>query len=619
MNKKYFLLALSTLFSLSAAAEQSDTLTQVVVTGTRTTITTHKMPFTVSVVDREQLAETQRVNILPTLTENIPGLFVTSRAMMGYGVSTGAAGGMSLRGISSGTGQLLVLVDGHPQYNGIYGHSIADAYQTMTAERVEVLRGPGSMLYGSNAMGGVINIITRSMKEDGIRTHINLGAGSYGTIQSEVSNEVRCGRFNSTVAAQYSRTDNHRPNMGFEQYGGFAKVGYDLSNTFKLFADVNLTHFNSSYPGATTKPMLEADQFITRGSATIALDDNFGWTNGRTSVYTSFGRHKINDGYVVGKTPQTRLFRSKDMILGVSKYQNFYLGKSRLTAGFDYQHIYGNAYYTSRSTGEILNTSNKQSGREHMNEVAVYLDYNQALTSWLNVDAGIRYDYHSVSGSEWIPQVGLIAKPTKSSELKLSASKGFRNPTMKDMYLYPPSNTDLKPERLWNYELAWTHSVCNNRVKYGVNIFYINGDNMIQTINKVNVNTGKIQNYGAEADLTWKINNNFSLTTNHSYLHMKYHVVAAPQYKGYVGASMRCGKWSADLGIQQISGLFTNVGTDNDPTESFTLVNATVSYRALPWLKLWTRGENLLAQKYEINLGYPMPLATFMAGVNINI
>lgn len=90
---------------------------------------------------------------------------------MGYGVSTGAAGGMSLRGIGAGvnaaggpTTSLLVLIDGHPQYMGLMGHPIADAYQSMMAERVEVLRGPASVLYGSNAMGGVINIVTRKMR-----------------------------------------------------------------------------------------------------------------------------------------------------------------------------------------------------------------------------------------------------------------------------------------------------------------------------------------------------------------------------------------------------------------------------------------------------------------------
>ena len=71
---------------------------------------------------------------------------------------------------------MLVLIDGHPQYNGVYGHPISDSYQTLMAERVEVLRGPASVLYGSNAMGGVLNIVTRRPGgRNSIATHATVG------------------------------------------------------------------------------------------------------------------------------------------------------------------------------------------------------------------------------------------------------------------------------------------------------------------------------------------------------------------------------------------------------------------------------------------------------------
>ena len=186
------------------AQAQRDTaahrLADVVVTGTRSTADVRHLPMTVSVVGRLKLSESQRVNVLPTLAEQVPGLFVTSRSMMGYAVSDGAAGGISLRGLGSSAGRMMVLVDGHPQYQGIFGHSISDSYQTMMAERVEVLRGPASVLYGSNAMGGVVNIVTRKMTADGVKTDINLGAGSYGTFQGEFTNRVRSGKFYSVLS-----------------------------------------------------------------------------------------------------------------------------------------------------------------------------------------------------------------------------------------------------------------------------------------------------------------------------------------------------------------------------------------------------------------------------------
>ncbi len=597
---------------------QNDTISlqEVVVTGTRNAVDVRHLPMTVTVLGREKLTEQYQPSVLPTAMQQVPGLFLTNRSVMGYGVSTGAAGGINMRGVTGGAGQLLVLIDGHPQYQGIYGHPISDSYQTLMAERVEVLRGPASVLYGSNAMGGVINIVTRGMHHDGVKTHINLGVGSYGTIQTEASNQFRSGRFSSTVAAQYNRTDNHRPRMGFEQYGGYLKLGYDFNEHWNAYIDADITHFNASYPGAVTSPMYSADQWITRGVVSAALENHYNNTSGAISVYSNFGRHKIDDGTANPDNPTQRFFRSKDALTGVSWYQSARLFEgNRLTVGIDFQHIYGRAYYTSKQTGEVLDTPNKQSGKSYRNEIAGYVDFRQDLLDWLTIDAGIRVDNHSVTGTEWIPQAGIVVRPLPSGEIKAMASKGFRNPSMREMYLYPPSNEELEPERLWNYELSWRHRI--GALSYGVNLFYIKGDNMIQTIERKNVNTGEIENYGLELEADYRIDSHWTLNTNHSFLHMENPVVAAPTYKGFLGANYRCCKWSVVAGLQYVSGLYTAVG-ENEQKENFCLLNTTVSYALLPNLTLWVRGENLLAQEYEINLGYPMPRATFMGGVNIH-
>ena len=591
-------------------------LDDVVVTGTRNAVDVRYLPMTVTVIGREKLTEQYQPSVLPTVMQQVPGLFVTSRSMMGYGVSTGAAGGINLRGITGGAGQLLVLIDGHPQYNGIYGHPISDSYQTMMADRVEVLRGPASVLYGSNAMGGVLNIVTRSMHHDGIRTSINLGAGSYGTVQTEASNQIRSGKFSSTVSAQYNRTDNHRPRMGFEQYGGYLKLGYDFTEHWNAYIDADVTHFNSSYPGAVTNPLYDADQWITRGVVSAALENHFNRTNGSLSVYSNFGRHKIDDGTANPQQPTARFFRSKDALTGVSWYQTAQLFTgNQLTAGVDYQHIYGNAYYTDKKTGAVLDTPNKQSGKSYRNEIAGYVDIRQNFLSWLTVNAGVRVDHHSVTGTEFIPQAGVVVRPFSTGEIKAMASKGFRNPTMREMYLYPPSNEELKPERMWSYELSWRHRLSTFR--YGVNLYYIKGDNMIQTVNRKNVNTGEIENYGAELEADWQIDKHWSVNTNHSLLHMKNPVIAAPTYKGFLGADYRYQRWMVNAGLQYINGLYTAVG-DAEQKENFCLLNLSISYGLTKGIRLWARGENLLAQSYEINLGYPMPRATFMGGVNIN-
>lgn len=606
---------------LSAYGQKdSIVLHETVVTGSRNVTDIRHLPMTVTVVGNETLTRQHQASVLPTVMQQVPSLFVTSRSMMGYGVSTGAAGGINMRGITGGAGQLLVLIDGHPQYQGIYGHPISDSYQTLMAERVEVLRGPASVLYGSNAMGGVINIVTRRPAYGkSVVTDLTVGAGSYGTVQSEISNQVRNGRFTSTVAAQYNRTDNHRPRMGFEQYGGYMKLGYDFNYNWNAYVDANLTHFNASYPGSTDKPMYDADQWITRGVVSAAIENHYRRTNGALSVYSNFGRHKIDDGSTDPAKPTARYFRSKDALTGISWYQSYRIidmmpTQGRITVGFDYQHIYGNAYYTSKETGEVLDTPNKQSAKSYRNEVAGYVDYRQDLSSWLTIDAGVRVDHHSVTGTEWVPQAGLVVRPLLTGEVKAMVSKGFRNPTMREMYLYPPSNEELEPERIWNYELSWHHRL--GAFNYGINLYYIKGDNMIQTVERKNVNTGEIENYGAELEAAWRLNGHWSVTTNHSVLHMKNKIIAAPEYKGFLGANYNSGKWSATAGLQYIDGLYTAIG-ENATKENFCLLNATVSYALTQGVSLWVRGENLLAQSYEINLGYPMPRATLMAGVHV--
>ena len=623
MRIKPFIIIGATLAGhLTALAETEFTdsigLSEVVVTGSRNVTDIRHLPQTVTVVDHLKLTENQRTNVLPTLMEQVPGLMVTSRGMMGYGVSTGGSGGMMLRGISSGAGQVMVLIDGHPQYNGIFGHPIADAYPTMMTERVEVLRGPASMLYGSNAMGGVVNIVTRTSEADGSHGYVNLGAGSWGTLQGEAGYSLRHGKWRATASGQYVRSDNHRPNMGFEQYGGFAKVNYDITPHWNVFADASITHFNASYPGTTSAPMLDADQWITRGAIAIGIENHYRLTSGRLSIYDNFGRHKIDDGYnALTGSPQTRLFRSSDALLGISWYQSAVLWSgARLTVGFDYQNIYGHAYYTDRQNGNVLETPNKQSGEERNHELAGYVDLRQDLFTWLTAEAGVRYDHHTITGGEWIPQAGIVVRPLRSGELKLMASKGFRNPTMCEMYLYPPSNTDLKPERMWSYELSWKHRIASGRLQYGINLFCIDADNIIQTVNRQNVNTGELNNKGIEFELQYRINSHWTLNTNHSWLDMRQPVLSAPKYKSHAGVMMSYGRWRANVGLTEVCGLYTAIG-DNEHTEAFTLLNATVSYALCHPVTLWLKGDNLLAQRYEYIAGMPMPKATFMAGLNL--
>ena len=635
MKKERFVLAFFTGCLISAVSLQAQTskdstkvarsyaINEVVVTGTRSETDVRHLPMTVSVVGRPQLEASQQTSVLPVLNSQVPGFFSTSRGVMGYGVATGASGQMSLRGIGGPaqaglpTTGLLVLIDGHPQYMGLMGHPIADAYQTMMAERVEVLRGPASVLYGSNAMGGVINIVTRKMQEDGIRTNINIGAGSYGSIQTEATNRIRKGRFSSTVTASYNRTDGHRADMAFEQYGGYAKLGYDFMDNWKVWGDVNVTRFNATNPGSVMKPYIDNDQRITRGMTSFALENYYEKTSGALSFFYNWGDHWINDGYQPGGEPLQYRFNSNDQMLGVSWYQSVQLFQgNRLTVGADYFHFGGEAW------NQFFDGHRETSADKSLNEVAGYVDFRQDIAAWLTLDAGARVDYHSQTGTEFIPQVGLAFHLPENAEIKAMASKGFRNPTIREMYMFPPQNPDLKPEKLWNYELSFSQRLMDNRLSYGLNVFYINGENLIIRLpnpngsGMLNQNSGEIENWGAEANVGYQFNPVWSVMANYSWLHMENPVLASPEHKLYGGVNFRKGRWSASTGIQYVKGLYTDL--DAATKENFVLWDMQGSFKATNYLSFYVRGENLLAQRYEINAGYPMPKATFMGGVNIN-
>ena len=604
---------------------RSFALDEVVVTGTRHETDVRHLSQTVSVVSRPVIEQSMQPSLLPVLTEQVPGLFVTERGVMGYGVSGGAAGGISLRGLSGGSARLMVMIDGHPQYAGIFGHPIADAYQSLLADRVEVLRGPASVLYGSNAMGGVINIVTRKMHEDGVRTDLHAGYGSYNTLETELTNRIRKGRFNSVVSGSYNRTDGHRADMGFEQYGGYAKLGYDLTDNWNMYADVNVTHFNASYPGPVSAPLVDGDQRITRGVTSFALSNNYEKTSGAVSFFYNWGDHWINDGYTpsAGETSQDGRFNSNDNMMGVSLYQStqFFKG-NRITFGFDWFR-YGGKAWTDYVSGEDAGTRSDLVDK-HEDEVAGYVDFRQDTWSWLTLNAGLRVDHHSRVGTEWVPQAGLAFHLPHAIELKASATKGFRYPILREMYMFPPQNPDLQPESMWNYEISLSQTLLDGRFRYGVNVFYIDGKNLIVTLpnpngtGMLNQNSGTIYNSGVELQAAYRVNKEWSVDGNYSFLHMENPVIAAPEHKLYSGANFTKGRWSVSTGLQYIAGLYTAVG-DNPQQENFVLWNLRGSFRICKWLNIWVRGENLLAQKYEINAGYPMPRATVMGGFNVNI
>ena len=607
-------------FSTAQATEPSDSILQeVVITGTRSATDVRQLSQTVNVIDRAAIEETNRASLLPLLTEQVPGLFITQRGYAGYGVSGGAAGNISMRGMTGGAARMIVLIDGHPNYAGIYGHPIADSYQSLMTERVEVLRGPASILYGSGAMAGVVNIVTK--KEEGTHAHLHAGYGSFNTAETEFTASTRQGKFSAVASGSYNRTDGHRDNMNFEQFGGYAKLEYDISDNWNASANVDITRFKASQPGSESAPLIDADQDITRGTTALFVENNYARTQGAVSLFYSWGDHWINDGYAPGTTPKLFRFISYDEMLGASAWQSASLFEgNRITLGFDY-YRYGGKADNHFVDGPTAGTDVPQVD-EREDEFAGYLEMRQEIGSLLTLNAGLRVDHHSKAGTELVPQAGAAFHLPANAEVKLSVGKGFRYPIIREMYMYPPQNKDLKAESLWNYELSFSQRLFNNKLYYGINVFKMDAENIILTLpnpngaGMLNQNSGELNNTGVEVEASYLISKSFAANCNYSYLKMETPVVGAPVHKAYLGGSYTNNGWHASTGLQYVNGLYSAVGPDKK--EDFLLWNARLSYQLSDMLQLWVNGDNLLNTKYQINAGYPMPGIAFMAGVNLS-
>ena len=623
--KRFSLLLTATLLTVTAGAiETNDTLRsssidEVVITGTRAATDVRQLSQTVNVIDREAIEETNRTSLLPLLTEQVPGLFITQRGYSGYGVSGGAAGNITMRGLSGSAARMVVLIDGHPNYAGIYGHPIADSYQSLMTERVEVLRGPASLLYGSGAMAGVMNIVTKK-PTNGTDIRFHAGYGSFNTAETEFNVNTRQGNLSAVASASYNRTDGHRDNMNFEQYGGYAKVGYDISKNWNTSANVDITRFVASQPGSESAPLIDADQEITRGTAALFIENNYDRTSGAVSLFYSWGDHWINDGYNEGATPKLFRFISYDEMLGASAWQSLNLFEgNRLTVGVDYYRYGGTAnnhFVDGPQKGEDVLQVDKRE-----DELAGYIEMRQTVGSIMTLNAGLRADHHFTIGTELVPQFGVALHLPAQAEVKLSAGKGFRYPIIREMYMYPPQNPNLKPESLWNYELSFSQSLLQGRLNYGVNLFKMDVENIILTLpnpngaGKLNQNSGELNNTGVEVQASYLISKSFAVNGNYSYLKMETPVIGAPEHKAYLGGSFNKNGWHASTGLQYINSLYSAVGPDKK--EDFLLWNARVSYQLSDMIQLWVNGDNLLNTKYQINDGYPMPGIAFMAGVNL--
>lgn len=596
----------------------------VVISANKIQVNRNSVPLSISVVDRDEIEASSESALLPVLSQRVPGLFVTQKGITGFGVNDGSAGTVNIRGVGQGN-KVLMLFDGQPQWAGIFGHALPDTYVASDVERVEVIRGPGSLMYGSNAMGGVVNIITRHHKQQGRRTQARIMYGSYNTQKYMVNNGYNLGNFSSFISVNHDRTDGHRPNSKFHITNGFANLGYKINDHYRVTGDLSLAKFKTQNPGTIDEPVLDYLVDVLRGTTSFALENHHEKTSGALRVFYNWGNHEVNDGYEPGGTPRTYLFRSDDHNTGVLLYQSFRLVEGNtFTAGIDYKNWGGHAWNDSINgpKGELIDKS--------VNEVAGYVIMQQDLFDMLSINAGVRYEHNSVFGGEWVPQAGLTFRPFEGNVIRASFSKGFRSPNIREMYMWGAANDELKPENMLNYEIAVGQSFLDGRLYGEVTAFFIDGKNMIESVSVIpgqqypmkNRNVGTFTNKGIEFEGRYQILGNLSVDMNYSYLHTSKPLLAAPAHKLNVGATYAPGRFTFNANVQSVYNLYVRLAGEkvSEVKENYTVLNARAAYRfgsRDKGLNLFVKGENLTATRYTINYGFPMPKAVFMGGIDV--
>ena len=619
-NLKFLLSSIAIVASSAAAENLTDgvDLPEAVVTAPAKVRNVELLPLDVNVIDSTVIERSAESSLLPILVNQVPGLFVTERGFAGYGVSGGSAGAVNIRGVGQGN-KVLFLIDGQPQWAGVFGHSLPDTYVANGVERVEVVKGPSSLLYGSNAMGGSVNIITSRAKTDGVSGRARAMFGSFTTEKFAVATNVRKGRFGASVSGQLDRSNGNRKGSEFWLANEFIQLQYSASDNWETGANVTMSQTKAHNPGTLQSPLENMWTTLQRGTAAVYAKNHYGKVNGGVQGYINWGRNKVDDGNAPDAAPRDYLFNSTDYNMGFTIYETLNMWKgSDISLGVDFVHWGGHNWNTSKADP----SQRSSEFREHENEVAGYVMAQQGFFGdILSVNAGVRLQHSSQYGNEWVPQAGFIVKPLAGSSVKFSFGKGFRAPNLRELYLYAPANPDLKPEYLYNYEVSLRQSLLGGRLNMGLALYYIDGKNMIQTQRidgrPKNMNTGEFTNKGFEIDAAYAIDSRWSAGMNYSYLHTDRPLLSAPKNKLNAEVNFRPGDFHFTLESNTIWSLITS----EEPLkkQDYSLLNLRAAYTMTSRVPVTysIKVDNIFNKHYDIIYGCPMPGVTFMGGVEI--
>ncbi|MFP4547087.1 MAG: TonB-dependent receptor [Fidelibacterota bacterium] len=585
---------------------------QVVVTGTRTATKLDELPQTISVLNPTLLRDQHQQPLLNIISDNIPGLFVSNKTNAGYGLGSGSGGNITMRGVGAFPNtQVLVMIDGRPDVMGLFGHPLGDSYMANNVEKVEVIRGPASVLYGSNAMGGVINIITKDVKDEGFNLQVPIKYSSFNTQNIGVTQSYGKGDFGYSISGGYKSSDGFREtgNDDYESLNLNLVSNYEINQNLKAKANIYMSDYEVWDPGQVTNPFVDHVFDIQRSGGDLTLAHNHGNLSGTFKLHHNRGHHEIQDGSD---------YESDDYMTGIILTETYnYAAGSNVTVGFDGRQLGGKA---------IVHDGWPDWKEKNITEISGLVNLHHLFMNRIIVESGVRYTNHSITGDEIIPALGTVFKLPQKWNLKLQYAKGYRNPTINEMYLFMPSTEKLEAEISETYEISVQKGIAD-WFRAAVTVYQTELTNLIEKTMPVPMqplyqNVGKVEMQGIELESELLLPPAFSINLAYSYNDISKKISNSPEQKLNLGVRHNYqGKLFSRLNAQFISGLYSieNPYSYAPPvlkkTDHYFLLNFHTNYTLNEYLSFYGEIDNILDTEYEIMYGFPMPGRMFTIGV----
>ncbi len=611
------------------------TLEPVVVTATRVETPLSEIGSSVTVITSEEIESKQAVHLIDVL-RGVPGLDVVRNGGLGQQAS------VFLRGANSD--HTLVLVDGI-EVNDPSTPARAFDFASLSVdniERIEIVRGPGSTLYGSDAMGGVINIITRKGVGD-IQTSLSAEAGSFRTHQEKVAVSGGTDRVNYSIVGSY--LDSEGITAAGKEYGNSERDGYTrkdvsarvgLTPADGLSVDFFYRYLNAAadldnYGGTGgDDPNYTSDSSSNffKAQAQLALFDSF-WEQSLGYSLTDYDRSNKN-GKDIDHPDDSSQSQYDGQLIQIGWQHNLNLSQSNiLTLGAEYEEesMKSRSYSTFIDWVTFLPSSSLSTFPEKSEQTVGYYLQDQI---WIGKNfvatGGLRIDDHSQFGTHdtYSATVSYFVPMTKT-RFKGSYGTGFKTPTLSQLYensVYVDGNPSLSPEKSEGWDVGFEQILLDERVTLGATWFETEFDDLILAVWNGTILKSEYLNIDAAKtsglELTLSLQPVDGLIISGGYTYTKTENVATgeellrrPRNKYNVALNYQLSK-NANMNI----GLL-HVGEREDYGSEFpwpiitlkpyTVVNLAASYAFTDTLSLTGRIENLLDEEYEEVSGYGTP------------